>query len=41
MFWYYIRLSLLSYKRNPVLSTLMVLAIAIGVGAYMVIYTLN
>ncbi|MDP2129041.1 MAG: ABC transporter permease [Pseudohongiella sp.] len=41
MFLYYIRLSLLSYKRNPVLSSLMVLAIAIGVGAYMVIFTLN
>lgn len=41
MFLYYVRLSLLSYKRNPILSTLMVLAIAIGVGAYMVIFTLN
>jgi putative ABC transport system permease protein len=41
MFLYYIRLSLLSYKRNPILSSLMVLAIAIGVGAYMVIFTLN
>ena len=41
MFLYYIRLSLLSYKRNPVLSTLMVIAVAIGVGAYMVIFTLN
>jgi putative ABC transport system permease protein len=41
MFLYYIRLSLLSYKRNPVLSSLMVVAIAIGVGAYMVIFTLN
>lgn len=41
MFLYYIRLSLLSYKRNPVLSSLMVLAVAIGIGAYMVIFTLN
>lgn len=41
MFLYYVRLSLLSYKRNPILSSLMVLAIAIGVGAYMVIFTLN
>ena len=41
MFMYYIRLSLLSYRRNPVLSTLMVLAVAIGIGAYMVIFTLN
>ena len=41
MFLYYIRLSLLSYRRNPILSSLMVLAIAIGISAYMVIYTLN
>lgn len=41
MFLYYLRLSALSYKRNPVLSSLMVLAVAIGIGAYMVIYTLN
>lgn len=41
MFFYYLRLSALSYKRNPVLSTLMVLAVAIGIGAYMVIFTLN
>ncbi|MCB1665054.1 MAG: ABC transporter permease [Pseudomonadales bacterium] len=41
MFLYYVRLSMLSYKRNPVLSTLMVLAVAVGVGAYMVIFTLN
>ncbi|HDZ08887.1 ABC transporter permease [Pseudohongiella sp.] len=41
MFIYYIRLALLSYRRNPVLSSLMVLAVAIGVGAYMVIFTLN
>ena len=41
MFLYYLRLSTLSFKRNPVLSSLMVLAVAIGIGAYMVIYTLN
>ncbi len=38
---YYLRLAALSYKRNPVLSTLMVLAVSIGIGAYMVIFTLN
>jgi putative ABC transport system permease protein len=41
MFFYYLRLSALSYKRNPILSSLMVLAIAIGIGAYMVVFTLN
>lgn len=41
MFFYYLRLSALSYKRNPILSSLMVIAIAIGIGAYMVIFTLN
>jgi len=41
MFFYYLRLATLSYKRNPILSTLMVLAVAIGIGAYMVVFTLN
>ncbi len=41
MLLYYLRLSALSYKRNPILSTLMVLAVAIGVGSYMVVFTLN
>lgn len=41
MFLYYLRLSALSYRRNPILSSLMVLAVAVGVGAYMVIFTLN
>jgi len=41
MLFYYLRLSALSYRRNPILSTLMVLAVAIGVGAYMVVFTLN
>jgi len=41
MLFYYLRLSALSYRRNPMLSSLMVLAVAIGIGAYMVIFTLN
>ncbi|PCJ18626.1 MAG: ABC transporter substrate-binding protein [SAR86 cluster bacterium] len=41
MFFYYLRLSALSYRRNPVLSSLMVLAVAIGISSYMVIFTLN
>ena len=41
MLIYYLRLSALSYRRNPILSTLMVLAVAIGVGSYMVVFTLN
>lgn len=41
MFFYYLRLAALSYKRNPILSTLMVFAVAIGIGAYMVVFTLN
>lgn len=41
MFFYYLRLSALSYRRNPILSSLMVIAVAIGIGAYMVIFTLN
>lgn len=41
MFLYYLRLSALSYRRNPILSSLMVLAVAVGIGAYMVIFTLN
>ena len=41
MFFYYIKLALLSYRRNPVLSTLMVFAIAVGIGAFMVVYTLT
>ena len=41
MFLYYLRLSAYSYKRNPILSSLMVLAIAIGIGAFMVVFTLN
>lgn len=41
MLLYYLRLSALSYRRNPVLSSLMVLAVAIGIGAYMIVFTLN
>lgn len=41
MLLYYLRLSALSYKRNPLLSSLMVLAVAVGIGAYMVVFTLN
>ncbi len=41
MFFYYVRLAALSYRRNPILSTLMVLAVALGIGAYMVVFTLN
>ena len=37
MFLYYLRLSALSYRRNPILSSLMVMAVAIGVGAYMAV----
>lgn len=41
MFVYYLRLAALSYRRNPVLSSLMVLAVAVGISAYMIVFTLN
>ena len=41
MLFYYQRLSALSYRRNSVLSSLMVLAVAIGIGAYIIVFTLN
>jgi len=41
MFRYYVKLGLLSIRRNPVLSGLMVLAIAIGIGACMTIVTVH
>lgn len=41
MFGYYLRLAFISIKRNPVLSTLMVLAIALGIGACMTTITVN
>ena len=31
MFFYYLRLAALSYRRNPILSSLMVLAVAVGI----------
>jgi putative ABC transport system permease protein len=39
MFGYYLDLALLSLKRNPVLTALMVLAIAVGIGASMTTLT--
>jgi putative ABC transport system permease protein len=41
MFSYYLRLGWLSIRRNPLLSTLMITAIAIGIGACMTIITVN
>ena len=41
MFSYYLKLGWLSIRRNPLLSTLMVAAIAIGIGASMTIITVN
>ena len=41
MFGYYLRLALLSIKRNPILSALMVAAIAVGIGASMTTITVN
>lgn len=41
MFSYYLKLGWLSIRRNPLLSTLMVLAIAVGIGASMTIITVN
>ncbi len=41
MFNYYLKLGWLSIRANPLLSTLMVLAIAIGIGASMTIITVN
>ncbi len=41
MFTYYLKLGWLSIRRNPLLSTLMVAAIAIGIGACMTIITVN
>ena len=39
MFSYYLKLSLLSIKRNPILSVLMMAAIAVGIGAFMTMLT--
>lgn len=41
MFAYYLRLALKSIKRNPILSALMVTAIALGIGASMTTITVN
>ncbi|MDN4503428.1 ABC transporter permease [Alteromonadaceae bacterium BrNp21-10] len=41
MFSYYLRLALLSIKRNPILSGLMITAIALGIGASMTTITIN
>lgn len=41
MFGYYIKLALKSVKRNPILSLLMVTAIALGIGACMTTITVN
>lgn len=41
MFSYYLKLGWLSVKRNPLLSALMIAAIAIGIGASMTIVTVN
>ncbi|MGB5291257.1 MAG: ABC transporter permease [Lysobacterales bacterium] len=41
MFSYYLKLGWLSIRRNPLLSALMVAAIAVGIGASMTIITVN
>ena len=41
MFSYYLKLGWLSIRRNPLLSILMVAAIAVGIGASMTIITVN
>lgn len=41
MFAYYLKLGWLSIRRNPFLSTLMIAAIAVGIGASMTIITVN
>jgi putative ABC transport system permease protein len=39
VFSYYVRLALASIRRTPVLSTLMVLALGLGIGAFMTTFT--
>ena len=39
MFNYYLKLALKSIQRNPVMSLLMVLALSLGIGAFMTTYT--
>jgi putative ABC transport system permease protein len=41
MFTYYLKLAFKSIKRNPILSTLMIMAIALGIGASMTTITVN
>ena len=41
MFTYYLKLGWLSIRRNPMLSTLMIAAIAVGIGASMTTITVN
>ena len=41
MFRYYLRLGALSIRANPALSALMVAAIAIGIGAFMTMFTIR
>ena len=41
MFAYYLRLAFKSLKRNPILSSLMVAAIALGIGSSMTTITVN
>ncbi len=41
MFGYYIKLAIKSVKRNPILSLLMITAIALGIGASMTMITVN
>ena len=41
MFVYYIRLAMISIRRNPILSGLMVAAVGLGIGACMTIVTIN
>ena len=41
MFHYYMKLGLLSIRRNPILSALMVAAISVGIGACMTIVNID
>ena len=41
MFRYYLKLGVLSIRKNPILSTLMVAAIATGIGAFMTIINID
>ena len=39
MFKYYLKLAVLSLRRTPVMSFLMVVALGLGIGAFMTTYT--